>query len=42
VVSLFDLPGQAWGRARKVEDLLALQTRTRIALEEINTRLRGL
>lgn len=39
---LLNLPGRLWALGRKVEDLLALQGKTREALEHIDRRLRAL
>jgi len=41
-VSILDIPGRLWSLGRKVEDLLALQSKTREALEVIDRRLRAL
>jgi hypothetical protein len=42
VAAGWSLPGQLWTAARKIEDLLELQTKTRTALEAIENRLRAL
>ena len=41
-MSVWDVPARLWSLARKVEDLLDLQNKTRIALEAIETRLHAL
>jgi hypothetical protein len=41
-VAIFDIPRALWSLGRKVEDLLALQTKTREALELVDKRLRSL
>jgi hypothetical protein len=41
-VRILDLPGLLWSLGRKVEDLLALQSKTREALEVVDNRLRAL
>jgi hypothetical protein len=40
VVAIVDLAGRFWSVVRKVEELVELQTKTRIALEKIDSRLR--
>ena len=39
-MAIFDIPRALWSLGRKVEDLLALQTKTREALEVVDKRLR--
>jgi vacuolar-type H+-ATPase subunit I/STV1 len=41
-MAVWDAPARLWTVARKVEDLLELQTKTRTALEAVDTRLRTL
>ncbi|MGD9614494.1 MAG: hypothetical protein AB7H90_00795 [Alphaproteobacteria bacterium] len=41
-MALLDIPRALWSLGRKVEDLLALQTKTREALELVDKRLRTL
>lgn len=41
-MALFDVPARLWTLARKVEDVLALQSKMREALEAIDGRLRDL
>lgn len=41
-MAILDVPRVLWSLGRKVEDLLALQTKTREALEVIDKRLRSL
>ena len=41
-MSILDIPGRLWSLGRKVEDLLALQGKTREALEAVDGRLRAL
>jgi hypothetical protein len=38
-MALLEIPQQLWALGRKVEDLLALQTKTREALEAVDNRL---
>ena len=39
---ILDVPGLLWSLGRKVEDLLALQSKTREALEAVDSRLHAL
>lgn len=41
-MAVWDVPARLWTVARKIEDLLELQNKTRVALEAIEARLRGL
>jgi hypothetical protein len=41
-VRILDIPGRLWSLGRMVEDLLALQSKTREALEVVDSRLRAL
>jgi hypothetical protein len=41
-VAVWDLPARLWTVARKIEELLELQSKTRVALEAIEGRLRNL
>lgn len=41
-MAILDIPRALWSLGRKVEDLLALQTKTREALELVDKRLRSL
>lgn len=41
-MAVWDLPARLWTLARKIEDLLELQSKNRVALETIEARLRGL
>jgi TolA-binding protein len=41
-VAVWDLPARLWTLARKIEELLELQSKTRVALEAIEGRLRSL
>ncbi|MGH9440432.1 MAG: hypothetical protein ACRD22_21870 [Terriglobia bacterium] len=41
-MAIWDVPARLWTIARKIEDLLELQSKTRVALETIETRLRTL
>jgi vacuolar-type H+-ATPase subunit I/STV1 len=38
---MWDVPARPWTVARKIEDLLELQTKTREALEKLDARLRA-
>jgi hypothetical protein len=40
-VAVWDVPARLWTVARKIEDLLELQTKTREALEKLDGRLRA-
>jgi hypothetical protein len=39
-MAVWDVPARLWTVARKIEDLLALQSKTREALEKVDLRLR--
>ena len=41
-LGVWDLPARLWTLARKVEELLELQSKTRAALEKLDARLRTL
>jgi len=41
-VAVWDVPARLWTIARKVEDLLELHSKTRVALEAIEARLRAM
>jgi len=41
-VAIWDVPARLWALIRKVEDLLEQQRKSRVALENIDTRLRAL
>jgi len=40
-MAIWDVPARLWTVARKIEDLLELQTKTREALEKLDARLRA-
>jgi phage shock protein A len=40
-MAVWDVPARLWTVARKIEDLLELQTKTREALEKLDARLRA-
>lgn len=40
-MAVWDVPARLWTVARKIEDLLELQTKTREALEKLDDRLRA-
>ena len=40
-MAVWDIPARLWTVARKIEDLLELQTKTREALEKLDARLRA-
>jgi hypothetical protein len=41
-VAVWDVPARLWTIARKIEELLEIQSKTRTALEAIEARLHGL
>ncbi len=41
-MAVWDVPARLWTIARKIEEMLELQSKTRTVLEEVESRLRGL